>query len=125
VTKDPRLFARHLRRNATSAEDTLWQVLRGRRFRGLKFKRQAPLLAYAVDFLCFERKLVVEVDGVQHEWFDAYDAARTREIEAHGFTVLRATNYEVLNELDVVLGRLADALDRVSMACDADARPKA
>ena len=48
----------------------LWDHLRGKRFRGLKFKRQVPILAYTVGFLCFERKLVVEVDGRQHGWLD-------------------------------------------------------
>ena len=65
MTTEPRQFARNLRKAPTSAEDALWQALRDRRFQGLKFKRQVPLLGYTVDFLCFERKLIVEVDGAR------------------------------------------------------------
>lgn len=109
MTKDPRQFARSLRKASTSAEDALWQDLRGRRFQGLKFRRQVPFLNYTVDFLCFERKLIVEIDGKQHEWFAEYDARRTEEIERHGFVVLRFTNNDVLNDLESVLMRIAEA----------------
>ena len=73
MPKEPRQFARALRKAATPAEDTLWQALRGRRLDRLKFKRQVPILAYTVDFLCFERKLVIEIDGKQHDIHDVYD----------------------------------------------------
>jgi very-short-patch-repair endonuclease len=109
MVKEPRQFARSLRKTPTSAEDALWQALRGRHFQDLKFRRQVPFLNYTVDFLCFERKLIVEIDGKQHEWFAEYDARRTEEIERHGFVILRFTNYEVLNELDSVLMRIAGA----------------
>jgi very-short-patch-repair endonuclease len=66
LTTEPRRFARHLRRHATAAEDKLWQALRSRRLAGLKWRRQVPLLAYTVDFLCVSAKLVVEVDGASH-----------------------------------------------------------
>lgn len=108
MTKEPRQFARNLRRTSTSAEDALWQALRGRRFQGLKFRRQVPFLGYTVDFLCFERKLIVEIDGKQHEWFAEYDARRTEEIERHGFVVLRFTNADVMNDLESVLMRIAE-----------------
>ncbi|MBM6594535.1 endonuclease domain-containing protein [Microvirga pudoricolor] len=109
MVKEPRQFARILRQTATSAEDVLWQALRGRRFRNLKFRRQVPVLNYTVDFLCFERKLVVELDGKQHGWFEAYDAKRTEEIERQGFVVVRFTNSDVLNDLDSVLMRIGEA----------------
>ena len=109
MTTEPRQFARNLRKAPTSAEDALWQALRGRHFQGLKFKRQVPLLGYTVDFLCFERKLIVEVDGRQHGWFAEYDAGRTEEIERNGFVVLRFTNADVLNDLESVLMRIGEA----------------
>jgi very-short-patch-repair endonuclease len=56
-------FARKLRRQATKPEDILWTLLRGRRFSGVKFRRQVPLLGYTVDFLSFERRLVIELMG--------------------------------------------------------------
>ncbi len=64
----PRLrsFARGMRANSTRAENLLWQALRGSKLEGLKFKRQVPLDGYILDFVCFEEKLIVEVDGGQH-----------------------------------------------------------
>jgi very-short-patch-repair endonuclease len=103
VPREPRQFARQLRRAATPAEDALWQALRGRRLQGLKFKRQVPVLAYTVDFFCFDRKLVVEIDGRQHDTFAAYDTNRTAELEQQGLVVVRFRNEDVLNDLDTVL----------------------
>jgi very-short-patch-repair endonuclease len=68
-----------------------------------------PVLAYTVDFFCFERKLVVELDGKQHDWFEVYDAKRTEEIERHGFTVLRFPNADVLTDLEGVLQAVVTA----------------
>ncbi|MEE1657078.1 endonuclease domain-containing protein [Microvirga sp. CF3062] len=109
MTREPRQFARNLRKTLTSAEDVLWQALRGRRFHRLKFRRQVPFLNYTVDFLCVERKLIVEIDGKQHEWYAEYDSRRTKEIEHHGFKVIRFTNYDVMNDLESVLLRIAEA----------------
>jgi very-short-patch-repair endonuclease len=109
MTGEQRRFARTLRQQATSAEDCLWTVLRGRRFHGLKFKRQVPCLLYTVDFMCLDRKLIVELDGRQHEWHRDYDAKRTEEIERLRFHLLRFTNDEILSDLDTVLHRIKDA----------------
>jgi very-short-patch-repair endonuclease len=76
---------------------------------GLKFKRQVPVLTYTVDFMCFERKLIVEIDGKQHDWFAEYNAKRIDEIESQGFTVLRFTNEQVVTDLDFVLKTVAAA----------------
>src|SRR5215203_6132253 len=111
MVSEPRQFARNLRKTPTGAEDVLWQVLRGRRLDGLKFKRQVPFLSYTVDFLCFERKLIIEIDGRQHDWFAEYDVKRTAEIEDHGFTVLRFTNTDVLEDIDTVKLGIAQALN--------------
>jgi very-short-patch-repair endonuclease len=74
---DPLAFARHLRRTATDAERALWAKLRNRQLAGLKFRRQHPLGPYTVDFVCFERRLVIEVDGGQHAEAAEQDAQRT------------------------------------------------
>ena len=110
MSKEPRRFARSLRKASTPAEDVLWQVLRGRGFQGHKFRRQVPLLTYTVDFLCIERKLIVEIDGRQHEWYAAYDERRSEEIERHGFAIIRFTNREVMTDLESVLMRIATAV---------------
>jgi very-short-patch-repair endonuclease len=109
LTTHQRQFARTLRRQRTSAEDVLWQALRGRRLAGLKFRRQVPLLTYTLDFVCVERRLVVELDGSGHERTKAYDDRRTREIEAYGLEVVRFTNDRVLQDIDAVLAVIAAA----------------
>ncbi|KAA2242213.1 endonuclease domain-containing protein [Salinarimonas soli] len=109
MTTHQRQFARTLRRQATSAEDLLWQALRGRRLDGLKVRRQVPLLTYTLDFVCVERRLVVELDGRGHAWEADYDARRTREVEAHGLRLIRVPNAMVLDDLDVVLHHIAMA----------------
>ena len=88
----------------------MWDRLRGRRFLNLKFKRQEPIGPYTVDFLCFERKLIVELDGKHHDDQKDYDHQRTLELERQGFSVLRFANDHVLNDLDFVLNRLKQTL---------------
>ncbi len=102
-------FARKLRRQSTAPEDILWSLLRAHRLDGLKFQRQVPLLGYTVDFLCFQRKLVIELDGAQHDAERDYDATRTREIERHGFMVIRFRNELVLNDRDAVIAAIRKA----------------
>jgi very-short-patch-repair endonuclease len=109
LTTEPRRFARHLRRHATAAEDKLWPALRGRKLAGLKWRRQVPLLAYTVDFLCVSAKLVVELDGARHAVDAAYDLRRTEELERIGFVVLRFRNEDVLGDIDLVLERIEAA----------------
>jgi very-short-patch-repair endonuclease len=99
-------FARALRKHPTRAEDILWTRLRGSRFEGAKFRRQVPIDRYVVDFYCHAAKLVVELDGKQHEWFADYDSGRTEILERLGIRVIRFTNDEVCNDLDAVLARI-------------------
>lgn len=76
----------------TSAEAVLWSMLRDRRFEGIKFRRQAPVAGFIVDFLCPEHRLVIELDGGIHRLKEFEDAARDARITAAGFTVLRFGN---------------------------------
>ena len=73
---------------------------------GLKFKRQKPLGRYIVDFVCPERKLVIELDGGQHSEQTAYDAKRDDWLRSQGYTVLRFWNNEVMQEMEGVLERI-------------------
>ena len=103
---------RELRRHMTEAERLLWSALRDRRLGGLKFRRQVSVSVYVVDFLCFEARLVVELDGAQHYSVEAlaYDARRTRAIEREGFVVVRFPNVQVMRGLasvTEVIGGLA------------------
>ena len=104
--------ARSLRRNMTQAERLLWKHLRLRQADGHKFRRQAPVGQYIVDFLCNERKLVVEVDGGQHDERRESDAVRTSWLEAQGLTVLRFWNNDVLATPEAVLTTIWEALGR-------------
>ena len=96
-------FARTLRKRSTEAEKLLWSKLRGRRFDGIKFKRQVPIGRYIVDFVALDLKLVVEVDGGQHNLREASDAERTRVLEQWGYHVVRFWNNDVLGNIEGVL----------------------
>lgn len=100
--------ARRLRRDQTDAEALLWSRLRDRRLDGWKFRRQAPVDRYIVDFLCVDAKLVIELDGGQHT--ATTDEARTRVIEACGYLVIRFWNNDVLTNMDGVLLTIVDAM---------------
>ena len=69
--------ARQLRQNPTEAERVLWRHLRLRQLAGCKFRRQQPVGQYIVDFVCFENRLVIELDGGQHCEQVAYDVERS------------------------------------------------
>jgi very-short-patch-repair endonuclease len=86
--------ARELRGAPTPAERCAWQLLRGRRTLGLKFRRQHAIGRFIVDFYCAELRLVLEIDGGIHDDPEraAYDVARTVSLEAHGFRVMRIRN---------------------------------
>jgi len=110
MASERREFARTLRKHPTRAEDILWQRLRGSHFHGAKFRRQVPFDRFVVDFYCYAAKLVVEIDGVQHEWFADYDKGRTEILERFGVRMLRFTNAEVCDDLDAVLARIREEL---------------
>ncbi|MGH8060950.1 MAG: endonuclease domain-containing protein [Pseudoxanthomonas sp.] len=103
--------ARNLRNAGTDAERRLWQHLRLKQLDGCKFRRQVPVAGYIVDFLCPEMKLIVELDGGQHIERAAYDARRTRILEAEGYRVLRYWNDDVLVRTTGVLEDILRALE--------------
>ncbi len=104
--------ARALRRNCTSAEERLWDELRGRRLLGWKFRRQHSIDRFIVDFVTLSGKLIVEVDGDTHstESEIAYDENRTAVLEALGFHVFRVTNTDVFDNMDGVLEAIINEL---------------
>ena len=102
--------ARELRNNPTEAERALWKHLRLRQLAGQKFRRQVPLGGYIVDFVCIEKRLIIEVDGGQHSETADTDAERTAWLEARGFRVLRFWNHEVLGDTEAVMGVIREAL---------------
>ena len=97
-------FPEFLRKRATDAENRLWFHLKGKNFEGIKFRRQAPIGDYIVDFVAFEKRLVIEVDGGQHaEDEKDNDMRRDAWLRSQGFRVLRFWNNEVLQNLEGVL----------------------
>ena len=92
----------------TAAERLLWQSLRGRTL-GAKFRRQASIGPYVVDFVSFERNLVIEVDGGQHADCEG-DLERDAWLTRHGYCVLRFWNHEVLKNRTGVLEMIASHL---------------
>jgi len=94
--------ARALRQNQTDAELALWQLVRGKRVKGLKFRRQHPIPPFIVDFVCTEKKLIIELDGGQHAEAIDYDKKRTTFLESKSYTVIRCWNNEVLTNIDGV-----------------------
>ena len=103
----PNLRARELRTNLTDAERKLWADLRLRQIEGHKFRRQRPIGPYIVDFVCLERRLVIEVDGSQHRQRASLDAGRDAWLASVGFRVLRFWDNQVLNEMAAVVEAIA------------------
>jgi very-short-patch-repair endonuclease len=106
-----RTFARRMRAEPTDAERVLWP--RRRHDVGLivsHFRRQATIGPFIVDFASRKAKLVIELDGGQHDWQQEADASRTRRIEAAGYRILRFWNNDVLGNIDGVLNEIQRAL---------------
>jgi very-short-patch-repair endonuclease len=102
-TANSLLHAKRMRKSATDAEAKLWRNLRAGRLAGYKFRRQQPLGRYIVDFVCFEQRLVIEVDGGQHLDAQISDALRTEWLESEGSRVLRFWDDDVLLRTNLVM----------------------
>lgn len=102
--RDERLLAhaKTMRTTQTPAEQKLWLLLRGHRFKGIKFSRQVVIGPFIADFAARMRKLVIEIDGDTHGSSIDYDAARTRKIEESGYRVIRFTNADVMGNIEGV-----------------------
>ena len=101
-----------LRRNQTDAERLLWFRLRDRRLAGWKFKRQAPIDRFIVDFFCADAELIVELDGGQHGQDRDRDADRTRVLEAMRYLLLRFWNHDVVRNMDGVLEEILSTINQ-------------
>jgi len=91
-----------MRRNATDAEAVMWRLLRDRRFQAVKFRRQVPFQNFILDFVSFEQRLVVEIDGSQHADSKS-DERRDATLAREGFRVARYWNNDVLQRRGAVL----------------------
>jgi leucyl-tRNA synthetase len=107
----PTSRARKLRKNMTDEEKVLWQKLRGRKFLGLKFLRQHPIIYdrinfeskyFIPDFYCAEKKLIIELDGPIHDFQKDYDEHREEILKNMGFRIIRFENKELINSSKVL-----------------------
>jgi very-short-patch-repair endonuclease len=116
VTPFQRAAARSMRSRPVDVEKALWWRLRGRRLRRLKFRRQHPIGRFIADFACLEARLVVELDGRQHQ-NSLDDIARSEDLYVRGFAVLRFPNEEARKDIDAICAAiLQEALTRIEQA---------
>jgi very-short-patch-repair endonuclease len=115
MRKDQNLkAARDLRHNETLAEKRLWEQLRNRNLEGFKFVRQAPVGPFIADFLCREKKLIVELDGWTHSTDEEvnHDARRTAFLEKEGYRVIRFDNESAVEGMDGLLALFLEELKK-------------
>jgi very-short-patch-repair endonuclease len=100
--------ARRLRQEATDAERVFWSRVRNNQIGGLRFRRQHPIGIYIVDFVCLERRLIVEIDGSQHDEPDQQfrDSARTAWLVDQGFEIVRYWAWDVMRDVDQIVWEL-------------------
>jgi len=103
--------AKRLRREMTEPEKLLWSHLRARQLGGYKFRRQHPMPPYIVDFCCIEKRLVIELDGIEHQNHQDYDEARSLYFATKGYEVLRFWNNDVYQNVRFVLGIIKQKLE--------------
>ena len=115
ATSTARTHARSLRRDMTDSERRLWSELRGEKL-GVKFRRQYPLGHYIADFACLDPKLIVELDGSQHQQQKDHDARRDMFFRQQGFDVLRFATNEPFIHLEGVLQVVFDRLEALKAA---------
>jgi adenine-specific DNA-methyltransferase len=104
--------ARELRSRSTDAERLLWHFVRNRHMSGYRFRRQVPLGPYIADFVCLRARLIVELDGSQHDESSIDELERTRYLARSRFRVIRFWNNEVLQQTEAVLESILEALIR-------------
>ena len=111
ISEKSRTRARSLRRNLTDAERLVWYGVRAHRLNGARFRRQAPIGPFIVDFVSHAAKLIVEIDGGQHfeDEQEKRDARRTHFFERKGYRVLRFSNLDVMSNRSGVLESIAEA----------------
>lgn len=107
------ILARNLRKNSTIQERRLWNLLKNRQFHNLKFKRQQPIGDYIVDFICKEAKIIIEIDGGQHNEPEniEYNKTRTEYLNTLGYKVIRFWNNEIYENIEGVVLRLREEIN--------------
>jgi very-short-patch-repair endonuclease len=98
-------LAKELRKNQTKEEKKLWQYLKNKQINGIKFRRQEPINRFIVDFISYEKRIIIELDGGQHNQNDmkVKDTIRDKSLNKLGFKVLRYWNNDVLSNIEGVI----------------------
>lgn len=106
-------LSRALRKNQTPQEAKLWALLRNKNFHNLKFKRQYPIGNYIVDFICIEKRIIIEIDGGQHNFLENIEKDNTRSeyFSLRKFKIIRFWNNEIDNNIEGVYKKLEEFLD--------------
>jgi very-short-patch-repair endonuclease len=122
---DQRDFVRELRNQPAAAEKRLWHFLRAEKFRGYKFRRQAAIGSYVVDFVCFSARLIVELDGPQHLEPDVarHDERRASWLRSRGYRLMRYRNQELDENIHGVVDAIAGALTELAKTPPSPALP--
>jgi len=107
-------YSRVLRNNCTKEEQLLWFYLRKRNILGFQFYRQRPIDDYVVDFVCMKLKLIIEVDGSDHEYKYDEDLLREEKLKNLGFIILRIKNNQIRNNLEGVVKFITENVDSLS-----------
>ena len=110
------ILAKQLRQNQTPQEQKLWNIIRNHKFNNLKFKRQQPIGKYIVDCLCKDIKLIIEIDGGQHNTPENIltDAQRTQFLQSKGYKVIRFWNNEIDNNIEGVYLELENQYQEIT-----------
>ena len=109
-----KVVCRGLRNNPTETEKIFWEAVRNKRFEGKKFYRQHPFFYdltgsetfFIADFYCYEEKLIIELDGIYHQYRLKQDEERTKILNLLGVRVIRFTNDEIIEDLNTVLNKI-------------------
>ena len=110
MTEQATKRARQLRERQTKAESLLWNALRAKRLCRLKFRRQHSIGPFFADFACLSRGVVVELDGGYHDYQYEDDVSRQRFLESQGWSVMRFSNQDVLDDVEAVAIAIATQL---------------
>jgi very-short-patch-repair endonuclease len=118
--------ARDLRKSMSDAERHVWRAIRGGQINGFRFRRQHPIGVFIADFICLEKRLIIEVDGSQHAEPKqlAHDLERTAWLESRGYLVMRVWTGEISENLEGVLTSISQALEQSPVKRDRPPPPR-
>ncbi|MFH1683929.1 MAG: DUF559 domain-containing protein [Candidatus Margulisiibacteriota bacterium] len=108
MKENKKIFARWLREEQTATEKKVWELLRDRRFMGLKFRRQHVIEGFVIDFYCHEYRLALEIDGRIHDKQKDYDELREEIIESESINIIRIQNSAIEKDERIVFKKIKE-----------------